>query len=289
MNDEYRSDRFIIHHSALITQIMSEAIYQAGLRALEQADFETAVERFAEVVVEYPEHSHAWLHLGVCYLELRELESAIEALNRAIIADPFYADAYYWLGLATGSAGDIDRAAECYRKALELDPEHPKAMEFLTRTETLLESRAHYRQAVQWLHPSDESERNVNAAIRELLYSVSLFTNSPARHDLLRCAQQIAEHQVYAPRSIEVDPENRFWVEACRIGLRCLEQRYWDAATKAYIESLEYQENEAFVHHAIGLVRFQAGDVEEGVQAWLRVLELEPDFDFTKIVRLEPR
>lgn len=272
-----------------MSELPSEAIYQTGLRALKQADFETAIERFSEVVVDQPEHSQAWLHLGVCYLERRELDLAIEAFNRAIVADPLYADAYYLLGTAMGSAGDIDRAAECYRKALELNPEHPKATEFLTRTESLIESREHYRLAVQWLHPTDESQRDVNAAIRELLYSVSLFTNSPARHDLLQCARQLAEHPAYVCRSIEVGPENRFWFEACQFGLRCLEQRYWDSATKAFIESLEYQADEAFVHHAIGLARFQAGDLEEGVQAWLRVLELEPDFDFTQIVRLEPK
>ena len=156
-----------------------------GMEALNRADFPSAIEMLSEVVVEDSENAEAWRQLGVCYLETAQPHLAIEALTRALRYDPGHATAHYLLGNAYGSGGQLERATACYRRSLEIEPQHAKAEEFLIRTESLLESRDHYKMGLKLLYVANPTPQDLNRALRELVQSTAIFPESPERENLL--------------------------------------------------------------------------------------------------------
>ena len=258
-----------------------------GMEALAQADFPSAIELFEEIVVEDPHHAAAWSQLGICYLETRQLAHAREALNRSLRIDPEDAGVHYLLGNAEGSFGRLEEAAASYQRALELDPHHAKAEEFLIRAESLLESRGHFRRGLTLLSKSDASVKELNASLRDLLQSVAIFPNSPAREHLVECARKLLAR--FQTRDVAGPSElcPGYWRELCDSGYQCVQFRNWAGARQAYEDSLDYITDAAFVHQALGFAFLETGEVDQAVSAWLRVQELEPDYDFRQFGRVK--
>jgi len=254
--------------------------------ALSQADFPSAIALLERLVGEDSAHGEAWRELGVCYLETHQPDRALAALTRAIDAVPQDATAHYLLGNACGSVGQLERAAACYRRALEVDPHHAKAEEFLVKAESLLESREHYRRGLKLLYSSQPSVQDLNQALHELAQSVAIFQNSPARDNLLECARQLLalkQEWIIAVRSAaQIEP----WVAACQRGYHCVSFQNWVGAREAYDEALRYRTWDAFVHHALGFSFAQLGELDEALRAWLRTIELDPNYDFTRFGRV---
>ena len=226
--------------------------------------------------------------MGVCYLEVRQPASALEALERSLLADPEQADTHYVLGSACGTLGQLERAAACYRRALELDPRHAKAEEFLIRTEALLESKEHYRRGLKLLYAAEPNRDDLNQALRELVQSAAIFEHSPARESLVDCGQKLLALRQEEPASLSQTPPLRDWARACERGYQCALFGNWLGAREAYQDALVYRAGDAFVHHALGFSFLFVGEPEEAVRAWLRTLELTPDYDFTHFGRVHP-
>ena len=257
-----------------------------GLEALSRADFPEAIERLGEVVVEDAAHARAWRDLGVCYLEVRRPDLAREALARSLQADPGDADTHYILGNACGTLGELERASACYRRALEIDPQHAKAEEFLVRSESLVESREHYRRALKLLYASAAGLPELNQALRELLESAAIFEESPARESLADCARRLLACQREWPVAVEMSSSLARWANACERGYQCASFQNWLGARAAYEEALAYRAADAFVHHAVGFSLLMLSEPGEAVRAWLRVLELDAAYDFSCFGRL---
>jgi tetratricopeptide (TPR) repeat protein len=266
----------------------SQQKFARAMQALNRADFPAAIGLLGEVVVEDASNGEAWLRLGVCYLETRQPDLALEALERALRAAPRDPTAHYVLGNACGTLGQMERARDCYRRALEIDPHHAKAEEFLMRTESLLESRQHFRNGLAILATGEPTAAELNRALRELVQSVAVFENSPAAGHLQDCARRLLAFKKEWP--IDLDDELPFapWLAACERGYQCVRYTNWVGARAAFEEALEYRADDAFVHHALGFALVELGEAALAVRAWLRVLELEPDYDFACFGRVRP-
>ncbi len=265
----------------MINQELEEKFGRA-MDALNQADFPAAIEILGELVVERPDHAEAWCQLGVCYLETGQPDLALEALTRAVKADPGHTTAHYILGNAYGTAGQLERAAACYRRALEIDPNHHKAEEFLIKAESLLESREHYRTGLKLLYSAEPTAHDLNQALRALIQSVAIFENSPARENLLECSRKLLAFKREWAIPVEVTPELERWAAACERGYQCVQFKNWVGARAAFDEALAYRVEDAFVHNALGFSFVELGEVDDAVRAWLRVLELDPSYDFAR-------
>ena len=270
-----------------MTNSESEDRLARALQALGQADFPAAISLLENLVVEDSANARAWSQLGVCYLETQRPADAVEALSRAVQAAPTDAPAHYLLGNACGSLGQLDRAAACYRRALELDPQHPKAEEFLMKAESLLESREHYRTGLSLLFSPAASPQDLNRSLRELILSVAMFENSPARDNLPECARRLRNLWQEAPLVREIEAELQPWAAAGERGFQCLRFKNWMGAQAAYEEALTYRVGDAFVHQALGFCFLELGEIDNAVRAWLRALELDPNCDFTHLVRIQ--
>jgi len=261
--------------------------FEVGLNLLEQAEFEEAIEVFSEIAIDSPDNYEVWINLGVCYLETQRPDLAAEAFERAIKANPNEADAYYLLGTAMGASGDIDKALDFYKKAVEIEPEHQKANEFLSRTNVLIESRVHYRNALRLLSAENNTSDSINLAIRELLQSISIFRNSPARHNLGQIIDEIIKTKKESLLHIDtIKDENKLWAKNCEKGFRFLKKGLWESAISYYGQALSYRDYDAFVHHSLGVAFLKVGAIEDSVKAWQKVLELDPDYDFTTLINL---
>lgn len=236
--------------------------------------------------MEDSENAEPWCYLGVCYLETARPDLAVEALTRAAKADPHHATAHYLLGNAYGTGGELEKAAACYRRALEIEPHHAKAEEFLIRTESLLESREHYRNGLKLLYAAEPTPRDFNQALRELVQSTAIFDGSPARDNLLECARQLFALKSELTIPVEIIPELENWAHACERGYQCVQFNNWVGARAAYDEALTYRVQDAFVHHALGFSFLELGEMGDAVRAWLRVFELDPSYDFTRFGRV---
>lgn len=262
------------------------AKFEQAKAALGRADFPAAIELLGEVVVEDASNAQAWLNLGVCYLETQRPELALEALERAVRADPDDATAHYILGNACGTVGQLERARDCYRRALALDPQHQKAEEFLVRVESLLESREHFRNGLEALARPSPSADDLNRAVRELVQSVMLFDGSPAAEHLPECARGLLEMKRECPVEIDRGAAGEPWLKDCERAWHCLQSSNWVGLRAALEEALELRADDAFVHHALGFALVGTGEIPLAVRAWLRTLELNPDYDFTHFGRV---
>ena len=260
-----------------------------AMEALGQADFPVAISLLEDLVVEDSANADAWSQLGLCYLETQRGGDAVEALSRAVEAAPADANAHYLLGNAYGTLGRLDRAAACYRRALEIDPRHAKAEEFLMKAESLIESREHYRCALSLLYSSDPSPQDLNRALCELVQSVAIFANSPARDNLRECAHRLLDLWQERPLPMEVTPELEPWAAACERGFQCVRYKNWVGAQAAYDEALTYRFADPFVHHALGFSFLELGETDNAVHAWLRAVELDPNYDFTQFGHIQRR
>ncbi len=270
-----------------MTHIEPEDQLARALEALGQADFPAAIHLLEELVVDDPANARAWSQLGVCYLETQRPSDAAEAFTRALQSAPRDAQAHYLLGNACGSLGQLDRAADCYRRALEIDPHHAKAEEFLMKVETLIESRAHYRTGLGLFFLRNPSRDDLNRCLRELILSVAIFENSPARDNLPEAARRLRELQQEWPLTLAITPELQPWAAACERGFQCMRFKNWVGAQAAYEEALNFRISDAFVHQALGFAHIELGEIDNAVHAWLRALELDSHSDFTRLVHIQ--
>ncbi len=266
---------------------MDREKFELGLRALEEAEFNEAIEIFSELAVNNPDIYEVWINLGICYLETARPDLAVEAFERAIKSDSNQAEGFYLLGTAMGASGNIDKAAEYYRRALEIEPHHQKAGEFLSRTNALIESREHYRRALSLMSRENKPSNWINLAIADLLQSVAIFHNSPARHHLGQIVDEITKVKKETTLQIDTIPEkDKLWAKNCEMGFKYLKMGLWESAISYYNQALGFRNYDSFVHHSLGIAFFKVGAIEDAVKAWLKVLELDPDYDFTTLINL---
>lgn len=268
--------------AAAVEQLMAEA-----LEAFHQAEFHRARLRFERLLSQTPDHALAWLYLGICHLEDGNPKPGQEAIERAVELDAQNADAHYWLGNACGTLGQLDRALSCYQHALELDPKHTKAGEFVERTRQLLKSREHYRTGLELLRNQTPPHLYLTLALRELLHSVALFPESPAAAELRFCAQEILRRSKEVAVMMPSDQGLEEWAQHHQEGLSGLRFLNPQQALAAYEHALGYRDDDAFAWHGLALAQALSGDVASAARSWLRVFQLDPEFDFSTLARIQ--
>ncbi len=94
--------------------------FDAGLRLLEQGEFESAVERLLEVTEAVPNVAAAHIDLGIAYGQLEDWERAEASLRRALELSPRHPVAHNELGMALRHQGRFEEARASYDAALDV-------------------------------------------------------------------------------------------------------------------------------------------------------------------------
>ena len=107
--------------------------YQAGIKAMDANQFETAITSFQLAGAIDPTQKAVWGRLGAATLELAKTKSTIaerqtialqaaDAFARALAIGPQDANVRTYYGVALGEAGKLAAAREAFATAIKLDP-----------------------------------------------------------------------------------------------------------------------------------------------------------------------
>ena len=212
----------------------------------------------------------------------------------ALDVRPDDAETHYLLGTALGSTGQIDGATASYRRALALDPAHQKAEEFLIRAESLIASREHFRQALKLLNTAPDTgspkRQMLNEALREMILSINIFPNSPARDHIGTVLTQITEGIISEGNQhalgFTVTEQTRLWAERYERACNFMLRRDWMSALAMLREALLFRDQDAFVHHAFAFTLFHINDLNGTLEELTRTLDLDDRYDLTSLGRL---
>ena len=70
-----------------------------------------------------PDHSLAWILIGLAYQGLKQFEQAVATYNQALRAYPEFSGLWYNLGVTNQNLNRYDDAIAAYRQALRIKPE----------------------------------------------------------------------------------------------------------------------------------------------------------------------
>jgi tetratricopeptide (TPR) repeat protein len=87
-----------------------------------QQDNDRALEIFTQAQKLRPEHSWAYVGLGVVLNNKKDYQNAAQHLEKAVAMEPDSVNAQFQLGHALFNLGDIARALSCFEQVVELDP-----------------------------------------------------------------------------------------------------------------------------------------------------------------------
>jgi len=103
-----------------VRKIRARALYEQGLRSLNDKQISLGLVSLKESVSLDPENATYRNALGVLYLDMRNSSSAQAEFSKAVEIDPTYAEAEHNLGLSYAQQGRYEQAITAYRKALSL-------------------------------------------------------------------------------------------------------------------------------------------------------------------------
>jgi tetratricopeptide (TPR) repeat protein/transglutaminase-like putative cysteine protease len=99
-----------------------DELFDAGVQALNNRNYEVAVQLLERVQVIDPLHKGVWKMLGRAYLASDQPQKAVEAYQRQIAANPYDESAYTELGTAYERQQKYDEAIAQFKKQLEVNP-----------------------------------------------------------------------------------------------------------------------------------------------------------------------
>lgn len=98
----------------------AEAIYNEGIKQLNQKDFETAIIKFTATISEDSLYSKAYYNRAVAYYEMKDYRKATADLNQTIIIKPS-PESYLLRGKIFYKSSNIEACQEDIKKAIALD------------------------------------------------------------------------------------------------------------------------------------------------------------------------
>ena len=102
--------------------LKADDLIAAGGAALQNQNYQAAVESFKRAAELEPKNKATWRGLGAAYLQLQKKDSAIAAFNKVIEIDPYDDYAYLGTGFAYIVDHDYDKAVDSFRKQVEINP-----------------------------------------------------------------------------------------------------------------------------------------------------------------------
>ena len=120
----------------------ADLLLQRGAEAREIGDLGTAWRSYDHLRTLEPDYAEGWIASAELAIEDSDWDFALQALNEAVTRDARRYDAWALLGRALEQAQAREAAMEAYREALSLYPLHPAAGPALARLERELAGRA---------------------------------------------------------------------------------------------------------------------------------------------------
>ncbi len=145
------------------------------------------------------------------------------------------------------------------------------------------------RTGLELLRNRQPPGRYLTLGLRELLHSIALFPQSPARAELGHCAREILKVAKDVAVLLPAGEGLEQWARHHEQGNAGLRFSNSPQALAAYEQALGYKDDDPYAWHGLALAQALAGDAEHAARSWQRCLDLDPEFDFTVLARIQPR
>lgn len=126
-----------IHHD----NAAYDAMMRDGIRAMNDGDFDRAIEVFSELVEMAPEYSEAWNKRATVYFLKGDLERSVEDVDRTLALEPRHFGALSGLGQIELLRGNGEAAINAFEGALELHPALPGIPELIESLDEAVHGR----------------------------------------------------------------------------------------------------------------------------------------------------
>lgn len=99
--------------------------FQDALQFMSLGDFDQAEPLFAQLIVDQPKLTGAYVNLGVIKKANKQTEEARAFFNKALEVNPNFIDALLQQALMMQDAGEFGKAEDLLRRAEAINPKHP--------------------------------------------------------------------------------------------------------------------------------------------------------------------
>jgi tetratricopeptide (TPR) repeat protein len=236
-----------------------QALIDQGIQAAQDGDYEAAAESFEQAIDADPANARARYNLALAQQNLGDLEGAVATYLRAIQLDPNLIEAYINLGHLYGELGLDEESLEVFQRAIELDSGND---DLFVALGDVCRDIGFYEDAIQ-AYRQAEILNPQNTQAQDNLRDVRERVNNQAQR-----ITELEQHLDADPK----DPDRYAEV----IGAYLEARRYNDAEVKTQ-QMMQLFPDDPGVFETMALVQEAMGDIDQVVEAWTRVTEIDPD------------
>ncbi len=237
---------------------------EIGLLYLQEGKLDSALYHFKTAAVLAPKWAIPRSNLSIINIQKGQLKEAKENATRAIELKPDFPKSYLNLGKAEMADHDCLKSEAAFRKAITLDSSHYVSFEQMGN---LLLKTTEYK-AANWFF--GEAERLKKGAVPVLLDSGA--DGVPDFEDVFPITETAATfsfEKFEDPPSTEADFLNR--------GIFYLQNRRFDRAESDFRKVIEFNAENEWAYHYLGLTLYQMARHEEAELAFLKLQKLRPN------------
>ena len=119
-----------------------DLLLQRGRKAIEEEDFEAAIEHLTALVDHAPDFAEGWNLRATAFFRAERFGLALEDIRRALALNPDHFAAMTGLGIILENLGQETDALEVFRRAATINPHREDVNEAIDRLERELEGKA---------------------------------------------------------------------------------------------------------------------------------------------------
>lgn len=148
----------------------AKQIYQEALQSAEKGQFEEALEKLNQVIIQDPNFVEAYFHRGMILFQMNDAERALNDFHKALEINPDFAPAFVGEATIVFSQGDLDKSIEFLEKAIEKDPQFGLAYH---NRGVASYYKGNYKEAMQDLNKAVELGFEVDRQVYEQVSALS--------------------------------------------------------------------------------------------------------------------
>jgi len=115
--------------------VAMDLLLQRGQEAMDNEDYEAAIEHFTALTDHAPDFAEAWNMRATAFFLIDEYGLSIEDIGRTLALNPRHFGALSGLGVILEEIGDSKNALVAYRSAFEINPHRENLVEAISRLE----------------------------------------------------------------------------------------------------------------------------------------------------------
>jgi superkiller protein 3 len=220
--------------------------------------------------------------LAASLIKQRKLDEAITKCNMAIGLQPDHVGAHFWLGLALATQGNLDEAIDAYRRTLVYDPNHYTAqanISHLLVSQGRLDKAIVAAQKAQKINPDcAEGHRALSAALAAE-GRLNEATDAYRRClDSVRHRGRMGQVDYIVFWHLESRPTDPF--AHFEYGIVMLEQGKLEEAIDGFRKVHELDPEHAMALLYLGNALRQQGSLDEAIQAYRKAVGIDPQYTY---------